>query len=143
MARTFSALRPNDLIFQYVGNNWLCGNKPPSFDLLAWNEDSTRMPAKMHSEYLRSCYLRNEFARGEFEIDSIRLDPGLVDIDTYVLAAVDDHIVPWTSGYKTTQLLGWQEQICAQFVRSHRRYCQSSKSEGQALGERQSARRSA
>jgi len=111
MARTFSALRPNDLIFQYVGNNWLCGNKPPSFDLLAWNEDSTRMPAKMHSEYLRSCYLRNEFARGEFEIDSIRLDPGLVDVDTYVLAAVDDHIVPWTSGYKTTQLLGGKSRF--------------------------------
>jgi polyhydroxyalkanoate synthase subunit PhaC len=111
MARTFSALRPNDLIFQYVGNNWLCGNKPPSFDLLAWNEDSTRMPAKMHSEYLRSCYLRNEFARGEFEIDGDRLDPGLVDIDTYVLAAVDDHIVPWTSGYKTTQLLGGKSRF--------------------------------
>ena len=111
MARTFSALRPNDLIFQYVGNNWLCGNKPPSFDLLTWNEDSTRMPAKMHSEYLRSCYLRNEFARGEFEIDGDRLDPGLVDVDTYVLAAVDDHIVPWTSGYKTTQLLGGKSRF--------------------------------
>jgi polyhydroxyalkanoate synthase len=111
MARTFSALRPNDLIFQYIGNNWLCGHQPPSFDLLAWNEDSTRMPAKMHSEYLRSCYLRNEFARGEFEIDGDRLDPGLVDVDTYVLAAVDDHIVPWTSGYKTTQLLGGKSRF--------------------------------
>jgi polyhydroxyalkanoate synthase len=111
MARTFSALRPNDLIFQYVVNNWLLGNKPPSFDLLAWNEDSTRMPARMHSEYLRSCYLRNEFARGEFEIDGNRLDPGLVDVDTYVLAAVDDHVVPWTSGYKTTQLLGGKSRF--------------------------------
>lgn len=106
MARTFSALRPNDLIFQYVVNNWLLGNKPPSFDLLAWNEDATRMPARMHSEYLQSCYLRNEFARGEFEIDGQRLDPGRVDVDAYVLSAVDDHVVPWTSGYKTTQLLG-------------------------------------
>jgi polyhydroxyalkanoate synthase subunit PhaC len=111
MARTFSALRPNDLIFQYVVNNWLLGNKPPSFDLLAWNEDSTRMPARMHSEYLRSCYLRNEFARGEFEIDGHRLDPGLVDIDTYVLAAVDDHVVPWTSGYRTTHLLGGKSRF--------------------------------
>jgi polyhydroxyalkanoate synthase len=111
MARTFSALRSNDLIFQYVSNNWLQGNKPPSFDLLAWNEDSTRMPARMHSEYLRSCYLRNEFARGEFEIDGKRLDPGRVDIDTFVLAAVDDHIVPWTSGYKTTQLLGGKSRF--------------------------------
>jgi polyhydroxyalkanoate synthase len=111
MARTFSALRPNDLIFAYVVNNWLLGNKPPSFDLLAWNEDSTRMPARMHSEYLRSCYVNNEFASGEFEIDGQRLDPGLIDVDTYVLSAVDDHVVPWISGYKTTQLLGGKSRF--------------------------------
>jgi polyhydroxyalkanoate synthase len=106
MAHTFDALRANDLVFNYVVNNWLLGKKPPAFDLLVWNKDSTRMPAKMHSQYLRSCYLRNEFARGEFEIDGHKLDPGKVDIDTYVLSAVDDHIVPWVSGYRTTQLLG-------------------------------------
>jgi polyhydroxyalkanoate synthase len=111
MARTFSAARPRDLIFQYVVNNWLLGNKPPSFDLLAWNADSTRMPARMHSEYLRSCYLRNEFARGDYEIDGVRLNPGRVDIDTYVLAAIDDHLVPWTSAYKTTQLLGGKSRF--------------------------------
>ena len=106
MAHTFDALRANDLVFGYVVNNWLLGKKPPAFDLLVWNKDSTRMPAKMHSQYLRSCYLNNEFSRGEFEIDGQRLDPGKIDCDTYVLAAVDDHIVPWVSGYKTTQLLG-------------------------------------
>jgi polyhydroxyalkanoate synthase subunit PhaC len=106
MAHTFDALRANDLVFQYVVNNWLLGKKPPAFDLLVWNKDSTRMPAKMHSQYLRSCYLNNEFARGEFEIDAQKLEPGKVDIDTYVLSAVDDHIVPWVAGYKTTQLLG-------------------------------------
>jgi polyhydroxyalkanoate synthase subunit PhaC len=106
MAHTFDALRANDLVFNYVVNNWLLGKKPPAFDLLVWNKDSTRMPAKMHSQYLRSCFLRNEFARGEFEIDGHKLDPGKVDIDTYVLSAVDDHIVPWVSGYRTTQLLG-------------------------------------
>ena len=104
MSHTFDALRANDLVFSYVVNNWLLGKKPPAFDLLVWNKDSTRMPAKMHSQYLRSCYLNNEFARGEFEIDGQKLEPGKVDIDTYVLAAVDDHIVPWVSGYKTTQL---------------------------------------
>ena len=62
MAHTFDAIRANDLVFQYVVNNWLIGEKPPAFDLLAWNNDSTRMPAKMHSAYLRSCYLRNEFS---------------------------------------------------------------------------------
>jgi polyhydroxyalkanoate synthase len=106
MAHTFDALRANDLVFQYVVNNWLLGKNPPAFDLLVWNKDSTRMPARMHSEYLRSCYLHNEFARGQFEIDGRKLDPGKVDVDTYVLSAVDDHIVPWVSGYKTTQLLG-------------------------------------
>jgi polyhydroxyalkanoate synthase len=106
MAHTFDALRANDLVFQYVVNNWLLGKKPPAFDLLVWNKDSTRMPARMHSEYLRSCYLHNEFARGELEIDGQKLDPGKVKIDTYVLSAVDDHIVPWISGYRTTQLLG-------------------------------------
>ena len=106
MAHTFDALRANDLIFSYVVNNWLLGNKPPAFDLLVWNKDSTRMPARMHSQYLRSCYLHNEFARGEFEVDGQRLNPAKIDIDTYVLAAVDDHIVPWVSGYKTTQLFG-------------------------------------
>jgi poly[(R)-3-hydroxyalkanoate] polymerase subunit PhaC len=104
MAHTFDALRANDLVFSYVVNNWLLGKKPPAFDLLVWNNDSTRMPAKMHSRYLRSCFLHNEFARGELEIDGHRLDPGKVDIDTYVLSAVDDHIVPWVSAYKTTQL---------------------------------------
>ena len=104
MARTFDALRANDLIFSYVVNNWLLGNKPPGFDLLVWNKDSTRMPARMHSQYLRTCYLHNQFAEGEFKVDGEKLSPAKVDIDTYVLAAVDDHIVPWVSGYKTTQL---------------------------------------
>jgi polyhydroxyalkanoate synthase len=106
MAHTFDALRANDLVFHYVVNNWLMGKKPPAFDLLVWNKDNTRMPARMHSEYLRSCYLNNEFARGEFKVAGDKLDPGKIDVDTYVLSAVDDHIVPWISGYKTTQLLG-------------------------------------
>ncbi len=106
MAHTFDALRANDLVFAYVVNNWLLGRKPPAFDLLVWNKDSTRMPARMHSRYLRSCYLNNEFARGEFEVDGQKLQPGKIDVDTYVLAAVDDHIVPWVAGYKTTHLFG-------------------------------------
>ena len=111
MAHTFDALRANDLVFSYVVNNWLLGKKPPAFDLLVWNKDSTRMPATMHSQYLRACYLNNEFARGEFEVDGQKLDPGKIDIDTYVLSAVDDHIVPWASGYKTAQLLGGRNRF--------------------------------
>jgi polyhydroxyalkanoate synthase len=106
MAHTFDALRARDLVFSYVVNNWLLGKKPPAFDLLVWNKDSTRMPAKMHSRYLRSCYLNNEFARGEFEVDGHTLDPHAVDVDTFVLAALDDHIVPWGSNYRTAQMLG-------------------------------------
>ena len=106
MAHTFDALRANDLVFAYVVNNWLLGKKPPAFDLLVWNKDSTRMPAKMHSEYLRACYLNNEFARGAFVVAGEPVDPGKVDVDTFVLSAIDDHIVPWVSGYRTTQMLG-------------------------------------
>lgn len=106
MAHTFDAIRANDLVFQYVVNNWLMGDKPPAFDLLAWNNDSTRMPAKMHSTYLRSCYLRNEFSQGKMVIDGVTLDPHAVTVDAYVLSAVDDHIVPWISAYKTARLLG-------------------------------------
>ena len=104
MSHVFDALRANDLIFQYVGNNWLQGKKPPAFDLLVWNGDGTRMPAKMHSEYLRTCYLHNQFAKGEFRVDGRPIDPKDVTIDTYVVAAINDHIVPWTSGYKTATI---------------------------------------
>ncbi|HVA53402.1 MAG TPA: alpha/beta fold hydrolase [Acidimicrobiales bacterium] len=104
MAHVFDALRANDLIFQYVGNNWLLGKQPVAFDLLVWNSDGTRMPAKMHSEYLRSCYLNNEFARGEFTVEGRRLYPKDVKTDTYVVAAINDHIVPWTAGYKTATI---------------------------------------
>lgn len=106
MAQTFDSLRANDLIFQYVEKNWLMGENPPAFDLLAWNGDSTRMPAKMHITYLRSCFLDNEFSQGRFKVKGRLLKPGKVDRDTFVLSAVDDHIVPWHSAYRTTQLLG-------------------------------------
>ncbi len=106
MAHTFDALRASDLVFHYVGNNWLQGKKPPAFDLLVWNKDSTRMPAKMHSRYLRSCFLRNEFSRGVFEFNGEKLDPSKVTAPIYVLSAIEDHIVPWKSAFKTTHVLG-------------------------------------
>ena len=106
MAHTFDALRARDLIFAYLISGWLLGDLPPSFDLLAWNNDSTRMPFRMHSQYLRSFYLNNEFARGEFEVDGYKLDPSAADVDAYVVGAIGDHIVPWGSAFKTSQLLG-------------------------------------
>jgi polyhydroxyalkanoate synthase len=106
MAGTFNALRANDLIFSYVASNWLMGKQPPAFDLLAWNEDATRMPAAMHSEYLRSLYMENQLANGTMELGGQRLDLRAVTADTYVVAADRDHIVPWRSSYRTTALLG-------------------------------------
>ena len=95
MAGTFDMLRANDLIFNYVVSNWLMGEEPPAFDILAWNGDSTRMPAAMHSFYLRSLYMRNELAQGELELAGQRLSLADVKNDTYVVGAINDHIVPW------------------------------------------------
>jgi polyhydroxyalkanoate synthase len=106
MAGTFDILRANDLIFNYVVSNWLMGQDPPAFDILAWNGDSTRMPAAMHSFYLRSLYMRNELARGDLELAGQRLTLASVKNDTYVVGAINDHIVPWHGSFKTTGLMG-------------------------------------
>src|ERR1700683_1524061 len=106
MAGTFDLLRANDLIFNYVVSSWLMGQDPPAFDILAWNGDSTRMPAAMHSFYLRSLYMRNELAQGELELAGQRLALSSVTSDTYVVGAINDHIVPWHGSYKTGGLLG-------------------------------------
>ncbi len=106
MSGAFDMLRANDLIFNYVASNWLMGKQPPAFDILAWNGDSTRMPAAMHSFYLRSLYVRNELAMGDLELSGQRLSLGDIKQDTYVVGAINDHIVPWQTSYKATHLLG-------------------------------------
>ncbi|HJY73372.1 MAG TPA: alpha/beta fold hydrolase, partial [Streptosporangiaceae bacterium] len=106
MAGAFDLLRANDLIFSYVVSGWLMGQDPPAFDLLAWNADSTRLPAAMHSFYLRSLYIHNELARGELELAGQQLSLGDVKNDTYVVGAINDHIVPWPTSYRATSLLG-------------------------------------
>ncbi len=106
MAAAFDVIRANDLIFSYVVSNWLLGKNPPAFDILAWNADSTRMPAVMHAFYLRCLYVRNELANGVMELAGRRLSLANVKSDAYVVGAVNDHIVPWTSSYKATHLLG-------------------------------------
>jgi polyhydroxyalkanoate synthase subunit PhaC len=105
MAHTFDLLRANDLVFSYVVSGWLLGEQPPAFDLLAWNADSTRMPAKMHSFYLRRCWIENALADDRLELAGIRLPVSDIDVDTYITAAIEDHIVPWRNAYRTTQLL--------------------------------------
>ena len=106
MAVTFDVLRANDLIFNYVVSNWLMGKQPPAFDILAWNADATRLPAAMHSFYLRSLYAQNQLAKGELELAGQRLSLSDVKNHTYIVGAINDHIVPWPSSYKATGLLG-------------------------------------
>jgi polyhydroxyalkanoate synthase len=105
MAGTFDVLRANDLIFNYVVSNWLMGQKPPAFDILAWNADSTRMPAAMHAFYLRNFYVENKLASGDLEISGKIIDLSAIKAPTYVVSAINDHIVPWEAAYKTVGLV--------------------------------------
>ena len=101
MAASFNFLRPNDLIFNYVVANWLMGEKPPAFDILAWNVDHTNMPAAMHSSYIRTLFVENQLIAGEYELAGRRLDLSDVKQPLYIVAAVNDHIVLWQSSYAT------------------------------------------
>jgi polyhydroxyalkanoate synthase subunit PhaC len=104
MAGTFDVLRANDLIFNYVVSNWLLGQDPPVFDILAWNNDSTMMPAAMHTFYLSNFYVKNLLAKGQLEIAGQTIDLSAVKSHAYVVSAQNDHIVPWQAAYKTTGL---------------------------------------
>ncbi len=104
IARTFDLLRANDLVFRYVVDGWLMGEKPPAFDLLAWNADSTNLPGKAHGEFLRKAYMENALAHDDYTALGERLMVSEISTDSYVVAGIDDHIVPWQSSYRTTQL---------------------------------------
>ena len=107
MASTFNMLRANDLIWSFVVNNYLMGNDPFPFDLLYWNADSTRMPAKMHSFYLRKMYQENLLAQpGGITLSGVPIDLGKIKVPAYFLSTREDHIAPWKSTYRGTQLLG-------------------------------------
>lgn len=107
LAGPFTWMKGSDLVWRYVISNWYLGQTPPAFDILAWNDDATRLPARMHSQFLRACYLENSIVRpGAFTIDGVGLDLGRVKTPVYVLAAEADHITPWRSSYRTTQLVG-------------------------------------
>ena len=111
MSAMFDLLRSRDLIWNYVVSNWLLGEQPPAFDILAWNGDTTRMPAEMHSFYLRYCYVENQLARGVMTLAGTPLHLDDVSADSYILAAKEDHIAPWKSAYATTQLLGGEKRF--------------------------------
>jgi polyhydroxyalkanoate synthase len=103
----FTWMRSNDLVWRYVVANWYRGEQPPAFDILAWNADATRLPAAMHSQFLRACYLENLLVRPDaLVLDGTAIDVARVETPLYVLGAEKDHIAPWQSAYRTTQLVG-------------------------------------
>lgn len=106
MANAFNMLRPNELIWNYVVNNYMKGVEPAAFDLLYWNSDSTRIPRANHSFYLRSCYLENRLARGEMVIDGVPLNLRQVKIPVFEIATKEDHIAPAQSVFRGAKFFG-------------------------------------
>ncbi|KQV60313.1 hypothetical protein ASC95_02265 [Pelomonas sp. Root1217] len=106
LATTFSFLRPNDLVWNYVVGNYLKGEQPPPFDLLYWNGDSTNLPGPMYCWYLRHTYLQNELKEpGKLTVCGEKLDLGAIQAPVYIYGSREDHIVPWQAAYRSTQIL--------------------------------------
>lgn len=122
LARSFAWLRPNDLIWSYVVNNYLLGEDPPPFDILYWNADHTNLPAQLHSDYLDLYKLQPFTKPGKVEFAGHLLDTKKITADTLIIAGVRDHITPWKACYRTTQLLGSKN---IEFVLSNSGHIQS------------------
>jgi polyhydroxyalkanoate synthase subunit PhaC len=106
LATTFSFLRPNELVWNYVVNNYLKGEAPPPFDLLYWNSDGTNLPGPMYCWYLRNTYLENNLVEpGKVTICGEKIDLGSIAVPSYLYASREDHIVPWQGAYRSTQVL--------------------------------------
>ena len=106
LARMFAWMRPNDLIWNYWVNNYLLGNDPPAYDILYWNNDTTRLPARLHADFL-GLIEKNPYVEPErMTIGGQLLDMRKIDIDSYVVAGVTDHITPWQGCYETAKLYG-------------------------------------
>jgi polyhydroxyalkanoate synthase len=105
MAGTFNLLRDNDLVWSFVVNNYLLGKEPFPFDLLYWNSDATRMPAKMHTFYLRNMYIANKLREpGAMTVAGEAIDLSKVETPTYFISTMEDHIAPWKSTYAGARL---------------------------------------
>jgi polyhydroxyalkanoate synthase len=105
LATTFSFLRPNDLVWNYVVGNYLKGETPPPFDLLYWNGDSTNLPGPMFCWYLRNTYLENKLKDGVLEVCGEKVNLRDIAVPTYIYGSREDHIVPWTAAYGSTRVL--------------------------------------
>jgi polyhydroxyalkanoate synthase len=106
LATTFSFLRPNDLVWNYVVGNYLKGDKPPPFDLLYWNGDSTNLPGPMFCWYLRHTYLQNDLrVPGKLTVCGQKIDLGKIKAPVFVYASREDHIVPWEAAFESTKIL--------------------------------------
>jgi polyhydroxyalkanoate synthase subunit PhaC len=104
MGAAFALLRSKDLLWAPAVQEYVRGERPKLNDLMAWNADGTRMPCRMHSEYLERLYLKNELARGEFTVGGQRLDLKDVRVPMFVVGTETDHVAPWRSVYKTRAL---------------------------------------
>jgi polyhydroxyalkanoate synthase subunit PhaC len=106
LARMFAWMRPNDLIWNYWVNNYLLGNTPPAFDVLYWNNDTTRLPARLHADFLDLIDTNPYVNSGRLEVRGTPLDMRRVNLDSYVVAGLTDHITPWQGCYNTATLYG-------------------------------------
>jgi polyhydroxyalkanoate synthase len=105
MSRVFAWLRPNDLVWLFVANNWVMGNRPPAFDILYWNSDTTRLPAELHADLLRM-FMENPLrAAGKISALGTPIDMSKVKVPAYVVAGVTDHITPWQACYQSKNVL--------------------------------------
>jgi polyhydroxyalkanoate synthase subunit PhaC len=106
LARVFAWMRPNDLIWNYWVNNYLLGASPPAFDILYWNADTTRLPARLHGDYI-DLYFTNPFVKAnKLKLNGAAIDMSRVKADAYVVGGVTDHITPWKGVYRSAQIYG-------------------------------------
>ena len=117
LATTFSALRPNDLVWNYVQSNYLKGNEPPPFDLLYWNSDSTNLPGPMFCWYLRNTYLENSLKQaGKLIVAGQPVDLGSINAPVFIYGSKEDHIVPWSAAYASMHVLNPKNPKANRFV---------------------------
>ncbi|SFP02029.1 polyhydroxyalkanoate synthase [Geodermatophilus dictyosporus] len=111
LAEVFAWLRPNDLVWNYWVNNYLQGNPPPAFDILYWNADTTRMSAGLHRDFIELAVGNQLSTPGAASMLGTPVDLSTVTVDTYVTAGIADHLCPWQSCYRTTQMLGGRSRF--------------------------------